>query len=271
MSNFAKDFTLAELLIVAAAEAWRDNGEILASGIGTIPRLAAGLAKLTFAPEVLMTDSEASLIEEPIPLGPRGDFKPSYSGWMPFRRVFDVVWGGKRHAMITPTQVDRFGQANISCIGGTYEQPKIQMLGVRGLPGNSINHTNSMFVPAHNTRVFVADEVDLVNSVGTNDARWGEGVRRDFATFGVIVTDLCVMDFKGPNRAIRVCSLHPGVSFEQVQAATGFELYRDDAHIPETTHPTEEQLALIRRLDPHDLRASVLKGNPPALRERNAG
>lgn len=271
MTTFAKDFTLAELLIVAAAQAWRDNGEILASGIGTIPRLAAGLAKLTFAPEVLMTDSEASLIEEPIPLGPRGDYKPVYSGWMPFRRVFDVVWGGKRHAMITPTQIDRWGQANISFIGGSYEQPKIQMLGVRGLPGNSINHANSMFVPAHNSRVFVAGEVDLVNSVGTNDERWGEGVRRDFATFGLIVTDLCVMDFQGPNRAIRVRSLHPGVTFEQVQAATGFELHRDDGAIPETTHPTEEQLAIIRRLDPHDMRAAVLKGNPPGIRTEQAG
>ena len=50
MSTPAKDFTLAELCIVAAAEAFRDDGEVLATGIGVIPRLAASLAMKTFNP-----------------------------------------------------------------------------------------------------------------------------------------------------------------------------------------------------------------------------
>ena len=67
------DFTLAELMIVAASEAWRGNGEVIASGLGVIPRLGASLAKLTHSPELLMTDSETFLVEEPIPRAPRGD------------------------------------------------------------------------------------------------------------------------------------------------------------------------------------------------------
>ena len=43
-----RDYTLSELCIVACAEAFRGDGEILASGMGLVPRLAAGLAKLTF-------------------------------------------------------------------------------------------------------------------------------------------------------------------------------------------------------------------------------
>jgi len=58
----AHAYTLAELLIVAAAEAWRGNGEVLASGIGVVPRLAASLAKLTHSPELMMTDAEAYLV-----------------------------------------------------------------------------------------------------------------------------------------------------------------------------------------------------------------
>jgi glutaconate CoA-transferase subunit B len=73
------------------------------------------------------------------------------------------------------------------------------------------------------------------------------------------------MDFGGPNHAARVVSLHPGVSFEQVQAATGFPLLKADMLGP-TSLPTAEQLAIIRRLDPHDLRGAVLKGNPPAIK-----
>lgn len=258
------DFTLAELLIVAASEAWRGNGEILASGIGTLPRIAAGLAKLSHTPELLMTDSEAFFVEEPVPLGPRGDYQPRFSGWMPYLRVFDGVWRGKRHAMVGPTQIDRFGQANISCLGD-FHKPKVQMLGARGFPGNSINHINSMFVPAHSKRVFVDGEVDVVASVGYNPARWPVGVKRDFVDLRVIVTDLCVMDFGGPEHAIRVKSLHPGVTFQQVQEATGFPLLEAD-DIAETCGPTHEQLELIRRLDPHDMRAAVIKNNPAGVR-----
>jgi glutaconate CoA-transferase subunit B len=260
----APDYSLTELLIVAAAEAWRGNGEVLASGIGVVPRLAASLAKLTHSPELMLTDAEAYLVEEPVPLGPRGDYRPKHSGYMPFARVFDCVWGGKRHVMIGPIQIDRFGQTNLSGIGDV-RRPKVQMLGMRGLPGNSINHPNSMFVPSHSPRVFVPGEVDIVGGVGYNPARLPEGASAAYVDLRLIVTDLCVMDFSGAAHAIRVRSLHPGVSLPEVQAATGFAL-EAAAALPTTTPPTPEQLTIIRRLDPHQLRASVLKGNPPGVR-----
>ncbi len=160
------------------------------------------------------------------------------------------------------TQIDRFGQANISCLGGTHAQPKSQLLGARGFPGNSIHHANSFFVPAHSTRAFVAGEVDMVCSAGYNPARQLEGMR-SFIDLRVIVTDLCVMDFGGPGHAIRVRSLHPGVSFGQVQAATGFALANTSGEaLPETAPPTPEELRLIAQLDPHNLRAAIVRGNP---------
>ncbi|MGH8541079.1 MAG: CoA-transferase subunit beta [Stenotrophobium sp.] len=257
--------TLAELMITAGSEAWRGNGEVLASGITTIPRLAASLAKMTHSPELLMTDSEAYLVSEPVPLGARAaDYVPKYEGYMSFDRVFECVWGGKRHAMIGPTQIDRWAQTNLSVVGD-YAKPKAAVLGVRGLPGNSINHINSFFVPAHNTRVFVAGEVDMVSGVGYKAERWGAGMRRDYAVISIVISDLCVMDFGGLDHAARVTSLHPGVTFEQVQAATGFPLLKaDDLGI--TPLPTAEQLSIIRKLDPHNLRGMVLKNNPPAIK-----
>jgi len=259
----AHEYSLAELLIAAAATAWRGNGEVLASGIGIVPRLGAGLAKLTDTPELLMTDAEAYLVEEPVPLGPRGDYRPKFSGYMGFERVFDCVWSGRRHVMIGPIQIDRWGQTNLSGIGDPH-RPKVQMLGMRGLPGNSIHHANSMFVPNHGKRVFVEGEVDIVGGVGYNPRRWPEGARREHVDLRLIVTDLAVLDFGGPEHAIRVRSLHPGVTFEQVQDATGFPLLRP-TDIPTTPAPTPGQLAIIRRLDPHNLRATVLKGNPPGV------
>lgn len=261
MSN---EYSLAELMICAASEAWRNDGEVLATGIGLLPRLAASLSMQSSNPDLMMTDSEAWIVSEPVPVGPRGDYAPKRETWMGFSRIFDNVWGGKRHALVGPTQIDRFGQANISCIGDQ-ARPKVQMLGVRGFPGNSINHANSFFVPSHNKRVFVDGEVDMVASIGYNPARLPKGYGFDDIDIRLIVTNLCVLDFQGPNNAIRVRSLHPGVTLDEVQANTGFELHAD-ADLPVTPAPTAEQLALIAKLDPHNLRARQLKDNPPGVR-----
>ena len=260
--------TLAELCICCAAEAFRGDGEVLATSIGLVPRLGAGLAKLTFEPGLMITDGEAYLVAEPVPVGPRGSYRPKVEGLMTYERVFDLIYKGRRHAMVTPVQVDRFGQMNISVIGD-YRKPKTALLGVRGYPGNTISNANSMFLPNHGKRAFVAGEVDMVGGIGYNPARWPGGKRKKkpgFLDLRRIVTNLAVMDFQGPNHAIRVRSLHPGVSFDEVQDNTGFELAAAEG-LSTTRAPTDEQLKLIReRLDPHDLRAGAIPGNPPAMR-----
>ena len=65
------------------------------------------------------------------------------------------------------------------------------------------------------------------------------------------------MDFGGPNRQVRLCSVHPGVTVEQVQQSTGFPL-QVPGSVPATPAPTAAQLAVLARLDPHGQRASVL-------------
>ena len=249
------EITLVDRVICAAAEAWRNDGEVLATGIGVVPRLAASLCKLTTNRDLMMTDSEAWMVREPVPVGPRGGYVVQRESHMGFARIFDNVWGGKRHAMVGPTQFDRFGQANISAIGD-YARPKSMMLGMRGYPGNSISHANSFFVPQHSPKVFVPGEVDMVCSVGYNPARLARGWSLDEIDIRLVVTNLAVMDFGGPGRQMRLVSVHPGVEPRAVQEATGFELHVP-AQVPLTIDPTPEQLALIQRLDPHNLRAST--------------
>jgi len=243
---------LVDLLITACAGAWENDGEVLASGIGVVPRLAASLA-MHKNPDLMMTDSEAYMVSEPVPIGPRNGYEPKRETWMGFSRIFDNVWSGKRHALVGPTQIDRFGQANISAIGD-YDQPKIQMLGVRGFPGNSISHANSFFVPNHSTRVFVDGEVDMVASIGYNPQRLPKGHSLDDIDIRLIVTNLCVMDFGGPDHQIRLVSLHPDVTNEQVIENTGFEIFVPD-DVKKTAVPTDEELAMIERFDPNMLRA----------------
>jgi glutaconate CoA-transferase subunit B len=83
------------------------------------------------------------------------------------------------------------------------------MLGVRGFPGNSINHANSFFVPNHSPKVFVAGEVDMVASVGYNPARLARGWSLDEIDIRLVVTNLCVMDFGGPGHQVRLRACTP--------------------------------------------------------------
>ena len=259
-------FTLAELCICCAAEAFRGDGEALATSIGLVPRLGAGLAKLSFAPGLMMNDGEAYLVSAPVPVGPRDGYRPKIEGRANYERVFNILYRGKRHAMITPVQVDRFGQTNLSAIGG-YAKPKAALLGVRGLPGNTLNNANSLFFPNHSKRTFVAGEVDMVSGIGYNPARWPDGKMPRFLDLRRIITNLAVMDFRGPSHRIRILSLHPGVSLQEVRDNTGFELAVAEG-LATTPAPTEAQLRLIReRLDPHNLRASAIPGNPPGIRD----
>ncbi len=263
--SHSTEYSLAELMIVAASEAFRNDGEVLATGIGLLPRLAASLAMKTFNKDLMMTDSEAYMLSEPNPVSGRDSHEgQKQETWMGFSRIFDNVWSGKRHAMVGPSQIDRYGQANISALGD-YEKPKVQLLGARGFPGNSISHANSFFVPSHNKRVFVEDECDVVCSIGYNPDRLPKGYTLDDIDIRLVVTDLCVMDWNGPNHMLQLLSLHPGITLEQVLENTGFEFHVPE-QVPVTPAPTSEQLAIISSLDPLNLRARQLKDNPPGDR-----
>lgn len=243
--------SLAEICISAASKAWKDDGEILATGIGLIPRIAAGLAKLTQNPDLMMTDGETYLISKPAPMGKRDASNDQVEGYMSYSRVFDNLWGGKRHAMVTPTQIDCFGQTNISTIG-EYTSPKVQLLGVRGFPGNFINHKNSIFIPNHSVKTFVNGEVDMVSGMGYKNKQLSNGKFE----IKVVVTDLGVFDFNGTDNSMQLLSLHPGASVDDVRLNTGFEISVSSETI--TPMPSEEELILIREvLDPQGIRNSI--------------
>ena len=69
-----------------------------------------------------------------------------------------------------------------------------------------------------------------------------------------VVTNLAVFDFDTPGNRMRIASLHPGVSVDDVVAATGFELVIG-SDIPTTRLPTDEELRVLREvLDPRSFR-----------------
>jgi acyl CoA:acetate/3-ketoacid CoA transferase beta subunit len=167
-----------------------------------------------------------------------------------------MVAAGRRHVMMGASQLDQYGNQNISCIGD-WARPKAQLLGVRGAPGNTINHPVSYWVPRHSRRVLV-ERVDMVSGVGYDRAAALGPRAARFHELRVVVTNLAVLDFQTADHAMRLRSVHPGTTAGEVIAATGFPLAVPD-DVPATRLPTPEELALIRgRLDPAGLREREL-------------
>ncbi|CAM5708636.1 CoA-transferase OS=Streptomyces microflavus OX=1919 GN=Smic_17380 PE=3 SV=1 [Streptomyces microflavus] len=175
-ASATRSITRAEYCVIACAEAWRGDGEVLASPMGAIPSVGARLARLTFAPELLLTDGEATIV------GPGGEAE----GWLPYRKHLTLVTGGRRHVMMGASQIDRFGNQNISCIGD-WEQPARQLLGVRGAPVNTLNNPVSYWIPRHSPRVFVERVPLLLGRHERDDAAGLPGARRTAAPVEVVL------------------------------------------------------------------------------------
>ena len=234
--------TRAEIAVVAVAELFRGDGEIVASPMGLIPQLGAKLARSTFEPDLLMSDGEAYLMT----------VDGVVEGWQPFRKMLDtIVPHGRRHVVMGANQIDRYGNQNISAIGD-HARPKKQLLGVRGAPGNTVNHRTSYWVPRHSTRVFV-DTVDVISGVGYDNAAKAGPSAQKYHDVHRVVSNLGVFDFATPDHSMRAVLLHPGITREDVVAATTFEL--DFTGTGTSREPTGDELRLIREvLDPESLR-----------------
>ena len=245
-------FSRAEVCVIACAELFRDAGEILVSPMTTMVSIGARLARLTFAPEILLTDGEARLLADTPALGATG----TVEGWMPFGRVFETLAWGRRHVVMGANQIDRFGNQNLSAFG-PLQHPTRQMFGVRGAPGNTINHATSYWVGNHSPRVF-CDTVDVVCGIGWDKVDPANPAFR-FVDVHRVITNLGVFDFGGPGHTMRAVSLHPGITPQQVRDNTAFDVHGLD-EAGRTRPPTGAELSLIReRIDPGSLRYKEVK------------
>jgi acyl CoA:acetate/3-ketoacid CoA transferase beta subunit len=251
------DATTAEVCIAACADTYAESGEVLAHAVGTVPTIGARLAKLTTAPDILLSDGEAFFMSVPPPLGKSAAAGGVIEGWAPFRRIFDILATGRRQSIMGASQIDQFGNQNISLIGD-WKSPTRQLIGVRGAPGNTVNHRVDYWVSKHSSRIFV-ESVDMVSGVGNDRAAAG-GPSMRFHHLGVVVTDLAVFDYD-PRGRLRVKSIHPGIDPELVIASTGFSIEVDTATA--TRLPSAEELTIIREvLDPRSLRDREVPPRP---------
>jgi len=147
-------------------------------------------------------------------------------------------------------QIDQYGNLNSSFIGEP-GRPATRLPGTGG--GNDIASLTQMIVTMkHEKRRFV-DRVDFVTSPGFlsgNDTRRQVGL----VAGGMyrVVTDLGIFGFEERSKRMQLVALHPGITAEQVQANTGFELLIS-AELAVTDPPIEDELRVLRHLDPDRL------------------
>jgi acyl CoA:acetate/3-ketoacid CoA transferase beta subunit len=143
---------------------------------------------------------------------------------------------------------------------GDYQKPTPQHLGLRGPPGNTVTQPTPDWIPKHSTQVFVP-KVDVVSGVGYDRAaKLGPRGSR-FHEIRRVVSNLGVFDFETPDHSMRLRSVHPGSSVEEIREQTGFGLVADEP-VPETRLPSDEELRLIREaIDPKGLRDREIRSS----------
>lgn len=246
-------YTPVELMIACAARVLED-GRTVAVGTG-VPCAAAMLAQKTHAPNLVIC-FEAGGVAPRLPTMPIsvGDSRTIHQAVMA-TSMADVMQFCQRGLMdytfLSGAQIDPFGNLNSTRIGGTYQKPKVRLPGSGGACDLASFCWRTLIIMRHDLKKFV-EKLDFMTTPGYltgPGAREAAGLPRDTGPHRVI-TELAVLDFHPDTNRMRVLSVHPGVSLEQVRAATGFRLEESDA-VAETARPTEEELRLLREeVDP---------------------
>lgn len=247
-----EDYALEELLISRMAKEMK--GEMVGGAATYCSMAAVKLAQSLYNPDLIDMSGGLHYFDSRAPmafLSAESLGKGTAKARVSWEELFAMVFRQKFVVWVGPAQIDQNGNANISVIGD-WKSPKAALIGARGLPDDSV-HLQAMnyHVVDHSKRSF-APRVDFVCAVGFGAAREKAGVRDGCP--GVVVSNLGVFDFDEASGKMRLQSLHPGVSIEEVKEKTGFELLIP-SKIPETEPPTKEEVDLIRKqIDPLGLR-----------------
>ncbi len=247
------DYNVMEMMITAAARNLEDGASV---GVGTgAPCAAAMLAQKTHAPNLVVL-FEAGGVSPQLPTMPIsvGDSRTTYKALMAsgMCEIMETCQRGMvDYCFLGGAQIDRYGNLNSTVIGD-WANPKVRFPGSGGANDFASFCWKIMVITPQDARRFV-EKVDFITSPGYLSgpgAREKAGLATGTGPFKVI-TNLAVMGFDEETKRMRVESLHHGVTFEQVQENTSFELLKAP-EIAETPPPTAEELRILREeVDPH--------------------
>lgn len=225
-------FTADEIMAVEASRRLRD-GAVCFVGIG-LPSLATNLARHTHAPGCVLIYESGTIgakpVELPLSIGD-GELAETADAVVSVPEVFAYWLQGRRIdvSFLGAAQIDRYANLNSTVIGD-YEKPTVRLPGGGGAPEIALGVNDVFVMLRHSRRAFV-ERLDFTTSLGDN-------VR-------FVITDLGVLE--RPDGELTLVAVHPGVSVEDVTAATGWDLRVAD-DVRQTAPPTEEELTTLRAL-----------------------
>jgi len=253
----AKDFTTKELIAAFIARQVRD-GERVAVGAGLhVPRAGILLAHLLYCPNVrlymVMTFTNVLKELRMEPFYTVTDFRPAK--WAEAYVLHDDFQENPRLVsnmfVVGALQIDPYGNSNLIGVGKDYR--RLTFRGPGAIGTTSMAHYVDryyLYVQSHDRRIFV-EKCDFISTIG-----WGEGGPDGRRRLGLpdngpiyCITPLCIMDFEPQSKRMRLKSVHPGVTVDEVVRNTGFELIIPEV-VPQTEPPTVEELRVLReRID----------------------
>ena len=221
-----------EMMTVAAARELRD-GEVCFVGIG-LPSTAANLARGRHAPDVVLIYESGTIGSKPtrLPLSiGDGDLAETADAVVAVPEIFNYWLQGGRIdvGFLGAAQIDRHGNLNSTVIG-SYDAPKVRLPGAGGAPEIARLTKRVITIIRQSSRTFV-DQLDFKTSLGADDQ--------------VVITDLGVL--RRVDGELTLTALHPGVTLEQAQDATAWELEVAD-ELETSDPPSEDELSLLREL-----------------------
>ncbi len=249
-------FTTTEMMTIAAARRLK-NGAVCFVGIG-LPSAAANLARATHAPDVVLIYESGTIGAKPsvLPLSiGDGELAETADAVVSTPEIFRYWLQGGRIdvGFLGAAQIDRFANINTTVVGD-YAAPKVRLPGAGGAPEIAASAGEVFIILKQSPRAFV-ERLDFVTSAGHLDggnARAMAGLPGKGPT--VIITDLGILTPDPETKEFTLTSLHPGVTVEAAEAATGWDL-KVAGDLAQTEPPSAEELAALRDLNARTARA----------------
>jgi acyl CoA:acetate/3-ketoacid CoA transferase beta subunit len=244
------DWILDELMTVNAARALA-SARTCFVGIG-LPSTAANLARRTVRPDLVLIYESGALGAKPtrLPLSiGDGELAETADAVVSVPEMFNYWLQAGRIdvGFLGAAQLDRYANINTTVVDRGPDRPEGRLPGAGGAPEIAANCGEVLIVLRHSTRNFV-DGLDFVTSVGHGS---GAGDRRRLGLRGkgpvAVITDLGVLRPDPGTSELVLTDLHPGVTVEQVRAATGWPLKTADT-VGTTEPPTAAELTALREL-----------------------
>jgi len=264
MTEYSNNYTTDELLTVLMAREVR-NDDVMIVGVATPMVWAAfTLAKVTHAPDAIYhyimgntfvnEARQVSLLY--LEMNTARAYRFQNSGEctlesLPSDKLTTIEW-------FRPGQVDQYGNTNNICIGD-WNRPKVRLPGCAGIADFSMFYSRGSFlyIPRHDTRTFVP-KIDFISGVGFPEGKQsicgGSGPQ-------CVITNLVYLTFDEDSKRMKIGTIHPGKTIEEIKKSTGFELL-EPKDLRKTLPPTEEEINVLRnKVDPLGIRKlEVLTG-----------